>query len=48
VNTLVRYSGIVAKATDSRLREPGFECCVTMANLGQVLMLYIASVHPAV
>ena len=36
---LIRYvgrSGAVARASDSRLREPGFESWTVMLNVGQV------------
>ena len=35
------------RASDSRLREPGFESWLRRYNLGQVFSLYIAPVHSA-
>ena len=41
-------SGAVARASDSRLREFGFESCAAVSNPGRVRALYIAPVDPAV
>ena len=34
--------GPVDRASDTRLRETGFESCAAVSNLGQVVSLYIA------
>ena len=41
-------SGSVATASDSRLKERGFESSVALSSLDQVRSLYIASVYLAV
>ena len=38
-------SGAAGKASDFRLREPGFESYAAVTNIGQVSSLYIAQVN---
>ena len=45
---LCRAQWLRGRASDSRLREPGFESCAAVLKLGQVFSLYIAPVHSAV
>ena len=41
-------SGAVARASVSRLREPGLQFCAGVSNLRQVVSLHIAPVQSAV
>ena len=35
---MTNHSGAVAKTSDFQLREPGFESCAAMSNIGQDLL----------
>ena len=45
---LRRAQWLRGRASDSRLRGPGFESCDAVLKPWKVFSLYIASVHPAV
>ena len=46
--TARRVQWLRGRASHSLLREPGFEYCAAVSNLGLIFSLYIAPVHSAV
>ena len=48
LSSLAWHSGAGARVSDSQLKEPGFESCAAMFNLGQDHPIYPSPVHSVV